>query len=172
MSVERILVGEVGRAHGVRGLVRLHAYTADPRDIGRYRLTDATGARAFALTLLPDGLARFDGVADRTAAERLTGTKLYVARADLPPPSDPDEFLLVDLEGLPAFDESGAPFGRVRAVEDHGAGAFLVIDAPRGEVLIPFTKRAVPVVDIAARRVVVAPPEEVLVPPQAGEDAA
>jgi 16S rRNA processing protein RimM len=172
MPVKRVLVGEIGRPHGVRGLVRLHAFTADPRAIGQYALTDAEGTRRFAVTLLPDGLGRIEGVADRDAAARLTGTRLYVERNALPPPADPEEFLLVDLEGLAAFDADGGAFGTVRAVEDHGAGPFLVIDRPGGEVLIPFTRAAVPVVDVAAGRLVVVPPAEVLVPPQAGEQAA
>jgi len=173
MPGKRVMVGEIGRTHGVRGLVRLHAFTADPRAIGSYGpLTDATGTKTYAITALPDGLGRIEGVADRDAAQRLTGTKLYVERAALPQPADPDEFLLVDLEGLAAFDEAGAALGAVRAVQEHGAGPFLIIDGPEGEVLMPFTRAAVPVVDVAGGRVVVSPPAEVVVPPQPGEEAA
>ena len=70
----RILVGEIGRPHGVRGLVKLRSFTADPAAIASYGpLTDETGQRRFALTLLSDGLARVEGVEDRDAAARLTG---------------------------------------------------------------------------------------------------
>lgn len=173
MRARRVLVGEVGRPHGVRGLVRLHAYTADPRAIGSYGpLTDETGQRRFAITPLPDGLGRIEGVADRDAAARLTGTRLYVAREAMPPPSDPDEFYLSDLEGLGAFGEDGQALGTVRAVEDHGAGPFLVVEGARGELLLPFTRAVVPVVDLAGGRVVVAPPAEILVRPGDGEAAA
>jgi 16S rRNA processing protein RimM len=171
--VKRVLLGEIGRPHGVRGLVRLHAFTADPMAIGAYgALTDATGTRRFAVTPLPGGLGRIEGVADRDAAARLTGTKLYVARDRLPPPTDPDEFLLCDLEGLRAFGEDGSELGTVLAVEDHGAGPFLVIQGAGGERLVPFTRAAVPSVDIAAARLTVVPPPEVVVPPQGEEDAA
>jgi 16S rRNA processing protein RimM len=171
--VKRVLVGEIGRPHGVRGLLRLRAFTTDPMAIATYGpLTDAEGTRRIALTALPDGLARIEGVADRDQAAKLTGTKLYAERDRLPPPEDPEEFFLCDLEGLPALTEDGATLGTIRAVEDHGAGAFLVVDGPAGEVLLPFTRKVVPVVDIAAGRVVVAPPAEVIVAPQAGEDAA
>lgn len=171
--VKRVLLGEIGRPHGVRGLVRLHAFTADPKAIGAYGpLTDAAGTKRYAVTPMPGGLGRIEGVADRDAAARLTGTKLYVERDRLPPPADPDEFLLCDLEGLRAFAETGEEVGTVRAAEDHGAGPFLVIEGPGGERLVPFTKAAVPVVDIAAGRVTVVPPHEVTVEPHGQEDAA
>jgi 16S rRNA processing protein RimM len=170
---KRVLLGEIGRPHGVRGLVRLHAFTADPMAIGAYGpLTDATGTQRFAVTALPGGLGRIEGVADRDAAARLTGTKLYVARDRLPPPADPDEFLLADLEGLAAFAEDGSVLGKVRGLEDYGAGPFLVIEGAGGERLVPFTRAAVPEVDVAGGRLVVALPAEVVVAPQDQEDAA
>lgn len=157
-----VLVGDIGRPHGVRGLVRVRAFTTEPEGLTAYGpLSDESGKRRFALTLLAPGLARIDGVNDREAAARLTGTRLFVAREALPPPEDPDEFYLADLVGLEATLVDGAPAGRVRAVEEHGAGAFLVIDAPDGrEALIPFTRAAVPDVDLAAGRLVVVPPDE------------
>lgn len=171
--VKRVIVGEIGRPHGVRGLVRLRAFTADPMAMASYGpLTDEAGTRRFAVTVLPDGIARIEGVADRDQAAKLTGTKLFADRERLPPPADPEEFFLCDLEGLPAFAEDGASLGTVRAVEDHGAGPFLVVDGPAGELLVPFTRAVVPVVDIAGGRVVVAPPAEIVVPPQPGEEAA
>jgi 16S rRNA processing protein RimM len=171
--VKRVLLGEIGRPHGVRGLVRLHAFTEDPNAIGAYGpLTDATGTKRYAVTALPNGLGRIEGVADRDAAARLTGTKLYVERDRLPPPADPDEFLLCDLEGLQAVDEAGGAIGTVRAVEDYGAGPFLAIADGGAERLVPFTRAAVPVVDIAAGRVVVVPPPEITVAPQPGEEDA
>ncbi|WP_270934894.1 ribosome maturation factor RimM [Falsiroseomonas oryzae] len=173
MSVKRVLLGEIGRPHGVRGLVRLHAFTADPKAIGSYGpLTDATGTRSFVVTAMPGGLGRIDGVTDRDAASRLTGTKLYVACDRLPPPADPEEFLLADLEGLQAFAADGSALGTVRSVEEYGAGPFLVIQGAGGERLIPFTRAAVPVVDVAAGRLTVVPPPEVTVEPHQGEEHA
>ena len=172
-AARRVLLGEIGRPHGVRGLVRLHAFTEDPRTLGSYGpLSDATGSRRFAVTPMPGGIGRIEGVADRDAAARLTGTKLYVERDRLPPPADPDEFLLCDLEGLLAFAEDGTALGTVRSVEEYGAGPFLVIEDAGAERLLPFTKAVVPVVDVAGGRVVVVPPAEVTVAPQDGEDAA
>jgi len=167
----RILVGEIGRPHGVRGLVKLRSFTADPAAIASYGpLTDAAGERRFALTLLADGLASIGGVGDREAAARLTGTGLYVERASLPPPEE-DEFYLADLVGLRAETAAGEPLGRVRAVEDNGAGAFLALDGPP-ERFVPFTRACVPVVDTAGGRVVVELPDETAVPPVSSDEAA
>jgi len=172
MGAKRILVGEIGRPHGVRGLVKLRSFTADPAAIAAYGpLTDEAGARCFALTLKADGLAQIDGIADRDAAARLTGTRLYVERDRLPPVEDAEEFYLADLIGMAAETEAGAPLGHVRAVEDHGAGCFLVLDGPP-ERMVPFTRAVVPVVDVAAGRLVVTPPVEVDVPPRQGEEDA
>jgi len=172
--VKRVLMGEIGRPHGVRGLVRLHAFTADPGSIGADGpLTDGSGTKRLAVSVLPGGLGRIEGVAARDAAAQLTGTKLYIERDRLPPPADPDEFLLCDLEGLRAVDAEGGELGTVRSVEDYGAGPFLVIQGAGGERLHPFTKAVVPVVDVAAGRVTVVPPPEVIVRPDEGqEDAA
>jgi 16S rRNA processing protein RimM len=164
LNPKRILVGEFGRVHGVRGLLRLHAYTEDPDALADYApLTDATGTRTFKLEVLPNGLARVEGIADRDAAAKLTGTKLYVARDRLPPPEDPDEFLLCDLEGLKAVTADGRELGTVKSVEDYGGGSFLTVLGPEGEQLLPFTKAVVPVVDIAGGRITVVPPGEVVV---------
>ncbi|MBX9701524.1 MAG: ribosome maturation factor RimM [Acetobacteraceae bacterium] len=171
MGPKRVMVGEIGRPHGVRGLVKLRSFTADPAAIASYGpLTDESGARRFALTLLAEGLARIEGVADRDAAQRLTGTRLFVERDRLPPPEE-EEYYLADLIGLPAVTEAGVAIGTVRAVEDHGGGAFLILtDAEGRERLIPFTRAAVPVVDLAGGRLVVVPPDEVVA--EGGEGAA
>nr|WP_246522212.1 ribosome maturation factor RimM [Neoroseomonas terrae] len=166
------MVGEIGRPHGVRGLVRLRAFTEDPAAIAAYSpLTDESGARSFALTLKGGDIAAVEGVADRDAAQRLTGTKLFVERDRLPAPAE-EEFYLTDLIGLAAVTESGESLGRVRAVEDHGAGPFLIVDGAGREYLLPFTKAVVPVVDVAGGSVTVVLPGEIIVQPQAGEDAA
>lgn len=163
------MVGEIGRPHGVRGLVRLRAFTEDPSAIARYSpLTDESGTRRFVLTLKGGDIAAIEGVADRDAAQRLTGTRLFVERDRLPPPEE-EEFYLADLIGLSAVTEAGEGLGTIRAVEDHGAGAFLVVEGAGREHLLPFTRAVVPVVDVVAGRVTVVPPGEIVVQPQPGE---
>jgi 16S rRNA processing protein RimM len=162
-----ILVGRIAAAHGVRGLVKLQSFTGDPASIGRYGpLVDATGKRRFEVTVqhsVKGGvIARIAGVADRTAAEKLRGTELYMRRAALPEPAE-GEFYHADLVGLAVELADGRPFGRVRAVENFGAGDLLAIDRPgRSQVSLPFTDRAVPVVDLERGRIVVDPPAGLL----------
>ncbi len=168
MGEGRVLLGVIGRPHGVRGLVRVQSFTADPCAIAEYGpLADEAGRR-FALRVVMRGampVCAIDGVADRTAAARLTGTRLYVARAQLPALEDPDEFYCADLIGLAAEDEEGRVFGQVVSVEDYGAGTFLEIATARGPLAVPFTRARVPRVDLARGRLVVIPPAEVIVPP-------
>ncbi|MBX9749932.1 MAG: ribosome maturation factor RimM [Roseococcus sp.] len=169
MATAMILLGEIGRPHGVRGLVRVRSFTAEPEDLTAYGpLSDATGSQRFVLEMLSPDLARIEGVNDRDQAARLTGTKLYVPREALPPPEDEEEYYLSDLEGMAAVTAEGQALGRVRAVEDHGAGAFLVLEGPP-ERLVPFTRAAVPEVDTKARRITVVLPAEILVEPQPGD---
>lgn len=170
MPVERILVGEIGRPHGVRGLVRVQSFTAEPADIAAYGpLSDEGGGKHYALQWLGGGLARIEGVNDRDAAAKLTGTRLYVARDRLPPPEE-EEFYLADLIGLAARDAEGREMGRVAAVEDFGAGTILTLRDEQGrETLLPFTRAVVPVVDVAGGFVTVQPPEAVVVPPGEGD---
>jgi len=175
----RIQVGVIGRAHGVRGHVRVTSHTADPADLTAYGpVSDAAGQR-YAFRWMSEGVAEvsrlMDGkpvkVTDRAAAEKLTNTKLFIDRAALPPPGD-DEFYLADLMGLTVVSPDGKPLGTVAVVHDYGAGASLEIERHgAAPVLLPFTMACVPTVDVAGGRLVAVLPEEIVVPPTS-EDAA
>lgn len=176
MPERLILLGVIGRPHGVRGLLHVHSYTADPRDLAAYGpLVDDRGQR-WSLTWRGAGVAVLqdaDGrtITDRAAAERLTNRKLFIERDRLPPP-DEDEFYLADLVGLAAVDADGRPIGRVAVVHDYGAGTSLEIERAGPALLVPFTRAFVPEVDVAAGRVVVCPPDELEVPPEVMVDPA
>ena len=167
-----ILLGVIGRAHGIRGRARVTSHTADPLALTAYGpLSDGAGRR-FTLRWVGEGVAEIFEVIDgapvkvtgRAAVERLTNTKLFIDRAALPPPEE-DEYYLADLTGLTAVDATGAPLGVVAAVHDHGAGVILDIAREHGaSLLIPFTAACVPEVNIAAGRVTIAPPDEIDVP--------
>jgi 16S rRNA processing protein RimM len=158
---ERVCVGVVVGAHGLRGLLRVRPFTGAPEDIAAYGPVE-TEDRRRRLTLgvanrLGKGLilVRAEGVADRAAAEALKGARLYVSRAMLPAP-DEDEFYHADLIGLAVETGDGETLGRVRSVHDYGAGQSLEFAMPNGEIaIVPFTREAVPQVDIAGGRVVV-----------------
>jgi 16S rRNA processing protein RimM len=164
MTQRRIQLGVIGRPHGVRGLVHVHAFTEDPAELPDYGpFTDERG-RVFSLRWAGDGVAAItelvDGkkipVSDRTAASRWVNAKLLVERDRLPAPDD-DEFYLADLIGLEAVAEDGAVLGHIDAVHDYGAGASLEI----GPLLVPFSRVCVPGIDLAAGRVTISPPQEV-----------
>ncbi|MGB8276746.1 MAG: ribosome maturation factor RimM [Methylovirgula sp.] len=168
MPKDGILVGQFGAAHGVKGELRLKSYTQDPAAIGSYgKLSDASGARSFeieALRPLKDDLfvAKLAGVATREAAEKLTNVALFLPREALPAAQE-DEFYHADLIGLTAKTEAGEEIGEIVRVLNFGGGDMLEI-APKsgGEtLLLPFTKAAVPIVDLAHGHVVVVPPVEV-----------
>ncbi len=163
-------MGEVVGVHGVKGLVRVRPFTEVPEAFAAYgALQDESGRR---LNLEAVGrtkgvvLARVEGVADRTQAEALKGTRLYVARAALPAIEEAETYYQVDLIGLLAENAEGRALGRVTAVHNFGAGDLLEIEPEpepgrkRGEsLLVPFTREAVPEVDLEAGRVAVLPPE-------------
>ncbi|WP_370676286.1 ribosome maturation factor RimM [Pleomorphomonas sp. PLEO] len=162
-----ILIAEIGAAHGVRGEVRVKAYTADPLGIADYGpLNDSRGGvfRVKSLRHLKDDMlvVAFEGVADRTAAEKLTRTKLYIDRSALPPPEE-DEFYHADLVGLAVETTAGEPVGTVVAVANFGADDLLDVRRPDGaSVYVPFTRAVVPTLDFVAGKAIIEPPEGLL----------
>ena len=161
---DRICVGAIAGSFGVRGEVRLKSFCAEPSDIAAYGPLFAEDGRSFRVTLtrpVAGGLgARLSGVATKEEADALRGTSLYVDRTRLPSLGD-DEFYHADLIGLEVRDTGGAPLGRVAAVLNHGAGDILEITGGAEPLLLPFTRAAVPTVDLAAGRIVADPPEGV-----------
>ena len=159
---DKICVGAIGGAFGVRGEGRLKSFCAVPEDIATYGpLTTEDGSRRFGVKLtrpVNGGLgARLSGVETKEQADALKGVTLWADRAALPSLPD-DEFYHADLIGLEVADPGGAVLGRVRAVYDHGAGDILEVAGPAGVLLIPFTRAAVPTIDLAAGRIVADPP--------------
>lgn len=165
-------MGRVAGAFGVKGEVRLTAFTADPMALLAYRelkaedgapvLTLASGRAAKPGPANTELIARAPEIPTREAAEAMRGRQLYVSREALPPPEDEDEFYLADLIGLVATTPEGEPLGRIKAVLNHGAGDILELDPGEGRPtrLIPFTREAVPEVRVAEGRVVIVPPVE------------
>jgi 16S rRNA processing protein RimM len=168
VSEDRICVGSLGGAFGVRGEVRLKSFCAEPEDIGTYGpLWNEDGSRQFIVGItgaVSGGFAAvIDGVRSKEEADALKGVKLYADRDALPSLPD-DEYYHADLIGLTVVDTGGVEVGRVSAVLNHGAGDLLEVSGPglRSPALIPFTLAAVPTVDLAAGRVIIDPPEGAL----------
>jgi len=165
---DRICVAQIGAAHGIRGEVRLRSFTQDPRAVIAYGpLESEDSTQRFEIEALRPAkdhfVARFAGIDNREAAEKLTNLKLYVPRDRLPPIEDDETFYFADLVGLTAVTPDGAPLGTVTAVHNFGAGDMIEIRPQGGgePLMVPFTDANVPGVDIAAGRVVVVPPTEV-----------
>ncbi|WP_119729289.1 ribosome maturation factor RimM [Thermomonospora amylolytica] len=169
MNDDQIVVGRIGRAHGVRGEVAVDVRTDDPdarfapgsvlrTDPGHVGPLTVERARWHSGRLL----LRFTGVDDRTAAEQLRGTWLVVDAAELPPPEDPDEFLDHQLVGLTAVTPDGGMVGTVAEVRHYGQDLLVVRRENGGEALVPFVAALVPEVDVAGGRIVIDPPPGLL----------
>jgi 16S rRNA processing protein RimM len=159
---ERVLLGAVIGAHGIKGEVRVKTFTADPDALGAYGplITD-DGRRLQVGALRPgkpgEAVVRFEGVADRNGAEALKGRQLFVPREALPAP-DADEFYHADLVGLAVEDPSHTALGRVRALHNFGAGDVMEIETPSGATeFLPFNASVVKKVELPIR-IVIEPP--------------
>ncbi|MCR9126343.1 MAG: ribosome maturation factor RimM [Rhodobacteraceae bacterium] len=160
-----ICVGAVAGSYGVRGEVRVKSFCANPEDIAGYSpLQSEDGQRRFSLELLRPikggYVARIGDISSKEAADALKGLRLFAARGQLPSLPD-DEFYHADLIGMLVVDTGGAELGRVKSVQNHGAGDLLEVHGAglRDTVLLPFTAAIVPTVDLSARRIVADPPD-------------
>ena len=163
MTGDTICVGAIAGAFGVAGEARIKSFCADPEAIADYAPLTLEDGRELTLKLgrpIKGGYAaRLGGVSTREQAEALRGQRLYAPRDRLPSLPD-DEFYHADLIGLAVADTGGQVLGRIRAIHDHGAGDLLEVAGPgiRDSVMLPFTRAAVPTVDLAAGRVIADPP--------------
>ncbi|MGE3276070.1 MAG: ribosome maturation factor RimM [Vicinamibacterales bacterium] len=165
-----VLVGVVARTHGLRGEVAVNLETDFPeqrfREGARLRARRRGGADVETLEIetvrFHQGrpLVRFVGYPTIDEAEALAGTELFVVEADLGPLPE-GMYYHHQLLGCEVVDAAGEAIGSVAAVEGDMAASRLVVRSRRGEVLIPLTP-AICQVDVAARRVVVTPPEGLL----------
>ncbi|WP_025063556.1 ribosome maturation factor RimM [Sulfitobacter guttiformis] len=172
MSDTHICVGTISGSYGVTGELRIKSFCAVPEDIESYSpLTDERGDREFMLAILrpiKNGFAaRLPEISTKEDADALRGTKLYARREQLPSLPD-DEYYHADLIGLEVYDTGGALLGRVKTVQNHGADDLLELQltGTSTTTFLPFTKSAVPTVDMATRRMVADPPEGILPTPK------
>jgi 16S rRNA processing protein RimM len=162
-----LVVGRIGKPHGVRGEVTVDVRTDDPdaRFATGSSLRTDPGERGpltvAAVHPRSGGLVvAFEGVGSREAAEVLRGTVLVVDSAELPEIEDADEWYDHQIVGLAAVDRAGAALGEVADVVHAPASDLLVVrDADGREHLVPFVRELVPAVDVPGGRVVIDPPE-------------
>ncbi|MFC8723326.1 ribosome maturation factor RimM [Kitasatospora sp. NPDC057198] len=162
----QLVVGRIGRAHGIRGDVSVEVRTDEPElrlGPGAVLLTDpaAIGPLTVETGRVHSGrlLLRFAGVKDRTAAEALRGTMLIAEVDPDETPEDPDEYYDHQLIGLDVVLADGTPVGELTEVLHLPYQDLLTVQRPDGtEVLIPFVEQIVPTIDLDEQRVVIAPP--------------
>ncbi|CAN5151754.1 ribosome maturation factor RimM [soil metagenome] len=166
-SAKLILVGQVAGGFGVRGEVRVTAYTADPRALTSYgpllRADGSPGLTLSAVRATKDGvIGRAAEIETKEQADAMRGLKLHVPRDRFPEP-DEDEFYLADLIGVEIRDGEGLVLGAVRAVQNFGADDMLEITPSAGGQTwyLPFTKEATPELHLADGWLLAVRPEEV-----------
>ena len=162
---DRIRVARIGAAHGVRGEVKLWSFTQDPIVVASYGpLETEDGAQRFEIEALRPAkdhfVARIAGIGDRDAAAKLCNVDLFVPRERLPPIEEDDTYYHADLIGMAAVTPEGVALGNVSALHNFGAGDLIEIATTAGgePLLLPFTKTVMPVIDMAARKIVVVLP--------------
>ena len=165
---DKVSVGAIAGSYGVRGELRIKSYCAVPEDIEKYSpLTSEDGKRSYAIALvrpIKNGfVARITDVTSKEEADAMRGTVLFADRDQLPSLPD-DEFYHADLIGLQVFDTGGNLIGKVKTVQNHGADDLLEtqLAGTSATVFLPFTKAAVPTVDLASGRIIADPPDGIL----------
>lgn len=159
----RLLVGRIGRAHGILGEATIEVRTDEPDRrfaIGNQVLTDTHGDLKITSGRVHNGilLLGFDGFDNRNAIEKLRNTLLY-AEVDINETSDvADEYHVLQLVGCQAVRENGEVFGEVTDVINLPGQDLLAIKTKEGELLIPFVHQLVPTVDITNKKITVIPP--------------
>ncbi|SNS66144.1 16S rRNA processing protein RimM [Streptosporangium subroseum] len=166
----QLVVGRIGRPHGLRGDVSVEVRTDEPDKrfvAGAAIATEpaSTGPLLIESVRWHSGtlLIRFAGVNDRDHAEELRGTMLVIDSADIPPPEDPDEFYDHQLIGLAVVTPDGERVGEVSDVLHHGQD-LLVVRRGKADVYVPFVKALVPVIDLDKGILVVDGPTGLLDP--------
>ena len=170
----QLVVGRIGRPHGIRGDVLVDVRTDDPElrfAAGTVIATEpaADGPLTISGFRWHSGrlLLHFAGFDDRDHADDLRGITLVVESDDLPDPGDPDEFRDYQLIGLTVLTRAGEQVGHVADVLHYGQD-LLVISGEGSrhgaEILVPFVAPLVPEVDVSAGRLVIDPPPGLLDP--------
>jgi 16S rRNA processing protein RimM len=160
---EYLLVGTIGLPFGIKGQVKLHTVTTRPEHLSRIKtvyLGDervATRMRRAAEHKHALMIVTLAGIEDRTTAETLRGTEVYIRQQDAAP-LDEDEYFFHDLPGLRVETTAGEVVGTVSEVLETGANDVLVVRRENGqEALIPMTREVIKELDVAAQRVVIEP---------------
>lgn len=170
LPADAIEVGRIADAWGIKGWFKVVPHSADPEALfaskNWFLLPTERGAQTFT------GVARLsvkeakehsdtvvataNGVDDRTAAEALRGSRIFISRSHFPKAAE-DEYYWVDLIGLDVINREDVALGVVKELLSTGAQTVLVMDYQEDgkicERMIPFVSAYVDDVDLKARRI-------------------
>jgi 16S rRNA processing protein RimM len=160
-------MAEIVGVHGIKGAVKLKVFSENPQQLAKGApLCDSDGNPVTLTSLQQHGniwLAQVKGIPDRTAAEKLRGKKLFLARDELPEIEEKNTYYHADLIGMDALLPDQRPLGKVVAVANFGAGDLLEIKPAKGQTFyVPFTNSIVPQVDVKKKQLTVDPPPGLL----------
>ncbi|CAB5005852.1 MAG: ribosome maturation factor RimM [Actinobacteria bacterium] len=160
----RLLVGRIGRAHGILGEATIEVRSDEPDRrfaVGAALQTDDHGQLTITSGRVHNGilLLGFAGYTDRNQIEKLRNVLLYADVDINEDREDEDDYHVLQLIGCSALLENGEVFGEVTDVINLPGQDLLAIKTAMGETLIPFVRQLVPMVDVTARRIVVIPPD-------------
>ena len=157
-SNERIVIGRVGAAHGIRGELRVIPLTDFPERFAALREVMVGDELLHIESVKPQGknfLMRFREYTVREDAQKLTGRLLTVARAEAAP-LDEGEYYVFDIVGLTVYDEEDNELGTVENVLRTGSNDVYAVRSEDGrEILIPALRKAVRTIDVPNGRMTV-----------------
>lgn len=155
-----VTIATLGRAQGLRGEVRATVFLENPLDIKRYNPLLASDGRKLSVSKIRPAknvyVITLKEISERTEAEALNGLELKIERTRLPKLDDDEDFYHEDLIGLKAEASGGAYYGKIAAIHNFGAGDIIELrgGAAKGSTMVPFTKAAVPHIDIAQGHII------------------
>lgn len=159
---ERICIGKIVAAHGIRGEVKVLSQTKTPTDLDKFGdVENKDASRKFSIKVLgmisSNVRVKIESVDTRNEAEALIGTELYVARSALPELAE-DEFYKGDIVGLKVcLRTPDNEIGTVVGFENFGAGEIIEIKlkGQKETELLPFTRQYVPVINLESGYIIV-----------------
>jgi 16S rRNA processing protein RimM len=154
-------VGLIVGVHGIQGMLKIKSFTTNPNDIIKYgKLYDHTKSKEFDIKIVSTAktnlLARIKNINDRTTAETLIGTELYIKKENLPATNE-NEYYYCDLIGMQVIDTNGQIYGQVITVQNFGAGDILEIqhDHSKKKIMHSFKNEIFPQIDLIKKIIII-----------------
>lgn len=160
-SSKFVTIAKLGRAQGLRGEVRATVYLEDPMQIKKYNPLITSDGRTLSVKKIRPAKNVFvitlKEIEGRTEAEALNGLELKIERSKLPKLDNDEDFYHEDLIGMTAISLDGMNYGRIAALHNFGAGDIVELrgGAAKSSTMVPFTKAAIPTLDMEARQIII-----------------